>query len=1492
METSSYTHDTNKMSYISSIGFRIYGGEEIKRQSVFTKNPDGITVADLYQEMEPKKFGLIDPALGTTDSNAVCTTCKLKSSECPGHFAHIRLVEPVFDIGYLDYVQKILSCICLKCSEPLFDIRNKEVVGTLLNAKLGSVRFNLARSLIKNVTSCKLCGTAVPKIKVEIKKQTNEIKIIAINKLSSDTEDKNKKIITNLSAKKCQEIFTALSDDTCLLLGLDPNKSHPKWMIIDNLPVPPVPVRPTSKGDFIAAASREDQLTHKLADIIKYNNRLRKIKESASSGDKNMGFLDEHYTLMQYHVATYENNESSRLQTATQHNMKVISLVSRLSGKEGRIRGNLEGKRVDYSGRTVITPDPTLDINQIGIPLKVAMNLTFPESVTEGNIEYLTTLVRNGREKYPGANYVFPGSRLLNPKDSDRGKTISPIDLKYQKDKIILKVGDIVERHLIDGDILLCNRQPTLHKVSMMGHSAKIIKNPDLISFRLPLAVCEAYNADFDGDEMNIFPPQSPQTKIELEELTDVKRQIISSASSMPIIGVRQDGVFGMYNLTKDQMIDRKSAMNILISANIDDYSKFQNKEHYSGLEIASVFLPQKINKEWKTCKIENGVFKQGYIIGDMIGVKNPDTITQIVWDEYGVDEAKKLLDNLQRVANNYNIYSGFTVNFDDVVPKKEIYDKVMTIINTKKLKIAHVISEYENHPDMYDKKLFESIIYSEMNSILGDVSKVLINNVDSKNGLGVMINSKAKGGETNLGQMSGCIGLQSFEGTALMPKRVNGRTLPYYFQNDDNAEARGFIEKSFLKGQNYKNFFFHNFTSREGLINAAVRTADTGYIQRKFIKTMEDILVAYDGTIRNDKNEIIQYVYGSTGADPSRQYGHYISLLEKSNEDVNKIYKFTADELKQYNDFDENKNQQMIKDIIGLRDIGRNGKIRSILDAKIFDTSIGIPVNLNRIINNAKKSTEKGGKLTPTYVLERIEYILDKTVLIPMKDHERNNKKSIKKNDEMISKTGLHIAIAALLYPRRCIIEYKLNKSQFDKIVDEIIENYNKNIIEPGEMIGILASQSITEPLTQMTLKSFHHSGIGSKSVANLGVPRIRELISVSNKQKTPIMEISLDKKYRNDKNMANKIASQLRYTTINDIVTKIDVYYDPQPYEKGGFMDVDHIYDSYYDANKKCNAKANEFQWMVRMKINREKMLEYEITMIDIKSKFCHLWNRRDIELNNVKRTGKNILNKITRCALFSNNDNDKNPMLHLRFDMNPFDVSILDEFITLILEKFKLKGINGISKAAVEEEQMITFDEQTGEKKNGKQYIIYTDGVNCDEIKKIKNIDHYWTQFNDINAIYEAFGIEAVRTILVKEYTTVFQTAGSKVIYQHIATLCDLMTHSGAISSIDRHGMSKSSAGPLTRASFEQSTEQFLSAAVFGEVDPMNSVSARIITGAVIKGGTGLCDIEMDDKIIDNSEYNEEFEDISKTYVDISGDNLIKDMMGKETKGFIPE
>ena len=508
MSTDVYVHD-NKIMPIDRIEFGVLGNKEVEEMSVI-KEAHGISKPESYNNFEPVIGGLVDKRLGVTDSHLRCATCGHKAIKCPGHFGHIELAEPIYHIGYIPYIKKILSCICIKCSK-LLVYKNEFEIETMLKNRSGKARFAEIRNLVKSVSYCQQvnygCGAPVPKIKVEIKKSTSAINIIAETNLSSLSADENtgeifdgkKKIRQIITPEMCYNILKNISDIDCEIMGLDSKNTRPEMMILKIFPVPPIQVRPSAKADFLASATFEDDLTFKLAEIINANLRIRKQKEKEGTDGKHSIYGTDTLYLLQYHGATFFDNDSVSLLKSEQRNGHPIKSVSaRLTTKEGRIRGNLMGKRVDFSSRTVIGPDPNLDINELGVPLKIAMNLTFPEVVTPQNIDRLTELVRNGRDTYPGANFVFPISSFTTDK-----KYI--IDLRYRKGNVVLRFGDVVERHIVNGDMVLFNRQPSLHKLSMMAHKIRVINDINLSTFKLNLAVTPPYNADFDGDEIECW---------------------------------------------------------------------------------------------------------------------------------------------------------------------------------------------------------------------------------------------------------------------------------------------------------------------------------------------------------------------------------------------------------------------------------------------------------------------------------------------------------------------------------------------------------------------------------------------------------------------------------------------------------------------------------------------------------------------------------------------------------------------------------------------------------------------------------------------------------------------------------------------------------------------------------------------------------------------------------------------------------------------------
>ena len=1480
---------------ISSIDFAIFTNEEVYDLSALKSSGDkgGIIHAELYDKSEPKMGGLNDLHLGTNRNDLDCATCGLDTKNCPGHFGHMYLANYVYHPKFFLYTKKILSCICIRCSRLLINRKYDDLM-EMLKEFTGKNRLNKIKKIIESVKYCseEYAGCGTPVVQITERKQVNSglVNLYAISSATgpkSESEAEIKKDIELLLTPTIiYNMFSNIPDEHCKILGL---RQRPEKMIIKILPVPPTQIRPTTKADFGGSNNMEDDLTIKLNEIFKSNLRIIETKEKEKSNIDS--YTSDYRMLLQYNVDTYIDNESKKIPKSLQKDRVLKSISTRLKGKEGRIRNNLMGKRVNFSARTVITPDPTLSINEVGCPIKIAMDLTFPEIVTPYNIVHLQKLVKNGRYIYPGANFV----KLRNDNNF--------VDLRFIKETIKLNFGDIVERHLVNGDWVLLNRQPTLQKQSMMAHKLKVINNPNLKTFRLSIAVVKPYNADFDGDEMNIFIGLSIQTTMELEEIADVKKQIITPNISKVIIGLAQDGLLGAYELTSPMtVIGWKESMNLITYTSFNKFKTFEKNRTYKGTELFSMMLPKDINIYKNNLVIENSIMKSGQLRGEFLAPKKANAIHQIIWDKHGENETKNYIDDLQRLTNNYIMYRGFTVGIYDINTSKEAKTEINTIISTKELEVCHQITEIENNPQLMDEELFEKSILSNLNIIRDNVSKYIGSKMTPLNNFKIMMESDAKGDLMNSGQIAGSVGLQVMEGV-LVQKKINKRSSIYSVQNDDRAESRGLIRNSFVNGLTFLEMYYHCMTSRYGLIEGAVKTAESGYIQRKLTKFMEDGIIKYDNTLRSASNMIIQFIYGDSGTDATRQYPYVFKMMDLGNREMALKYSIKEEDFKKYKT-NAKENEIYLKKILEMRDSLRSNRRKALLDYKIFDAEFQMPLNMTRIISDAVHNESlKTGEidLDVPYILESLEKILNNkyTKLVCMESKDQNNPKSIKYQDEQTAKTTFKYSLHDSLAPAKCIYEYKFNKLQFDSIIEDIVSSFNKNLAEAGEMVGVVAAQSLGEPTTQMTLKAFHTAGIVAISNTTQGVQRIKELLSASQNIKTPGMLIVLVKDYQKNKEIANKIAAHIKYTTIKHLRKSITVYYDPEPKGENNIMEKDNIKNAYYTKTSPsgCQSDITHVPWVIRIEFDKEKMLEKTVTLLDIKSKFCNSWEKRNIDIKTIKKDEKVIIPKITQIAVLSNTDNDDTPIIHIRFDMIEYSISFINEFIDTIIDKFILKGIQKISNIdAVVEERQVTFDNENQENQVNNQWVIYTAGVNNNDIRYIKGVDIYNTMSNDVYSNYITFGIEAARASLINEITQAYERSGQKVNYQHIITLADYMTCFGYISPIDRHGMNKSDIDPLSRSSFENTIEHLTTAAVFNERDNMTGISAKIMAGQVIRGGTGLCDLILDTELLQKSEYTEDIgQKFKPTYIPIQQSSInehFAETNEEESEIFMPE
>ena len=1507
LNTKYYTEDINS---IERIDFSILTNDDVKKYSAVKKDPFGINVADSYDNYEPKKGGLVDLRLGSCDIYLNCTTCGLNSLECPGHFGHTELASPVFHFGFMNHLKTVLQCVCLQCVNLLVD-KDKEIIDRLSTRK-EKHRLKELREITKNINFCHHCGWPVPSITKELKENSasarilieREVGAVIVDEKTGEASESKKKIKEYMSAQKIYNILRNISETDCFLLGFNPKVSRPEDLICIRFPIPPVNIRPTAKIDFMASSTMEDSLTLKIADIIAHNNRIRNQNDKAMMGSDLTSYNQDIYTLLQYHVITYFDNESVSLPKSEfkASGKPTKSISERIKGKTGRVRSNLMGKRVDFSARSVITSDPYIGIDEVGVPKRVAMDLTIPEEVTPHNIKHLTKLVKNGKEKYPGANYVHRTNYF-------DGKPINQrIDLKYRKKDIKLVYGDVVDRHIVNGDYVLFNRQPTLHKPSMMGHKVHVLNRDDTDTFRVNVSVCGPYNADFDGDEMNIHLAQSIQARNELDRIANVKYNIISAKDSNPIIGCVQDSIMGAYVLTKvlnnaNEKIDYHTACNILCGTTSKNKFTAKKGKDMTGREMFSYIIPKGINSIKRNDKgdikfqIKDGELLKGVLDKSSLSTK-ANSIIHFIWDKLGPELTRDFIDDSQRFILEFLLLNGLTIGFKDCIVGRDLTKKFFDIAKNKLLESKYYITKMENDSNDISLDIIEASIAGELNNVRYTIGSELLKHLDDENNFYKSLKSGSKAKPDNLFQIMGIWGQNNIMG-GRMKKTIQDRTLPYFHRNDDTPEARGFIFNNFVTGLSSHEFFFHTASGREGLIATAIKTAETGYIQRRLVKALEDMSVRYDGTVRNANDLIVQYVYGENGINQLTQTAVKLNIVNYNNQEIKTKLAFNDKQVKELSKTLKNKNiekfnKEFINKMISFRDELRKIQRISALNYKTLTDIYMIPVNLNRLTDDFIQDKLDKHDLNPEYIVEQIESMINnfnnKLIIYTKEDSK------IFKKDETNFKFLFKISLYEYLAPVKCIYEYKLNKEQFDNLISEVENSYIKSIVEPGEMVGVIAAQSIGEPTSQMNLDSKHSAGKGGDTTGALsGVPRIKEILGYSKNMKTPQMTIYFNKDIYEDRPKINRIASYFKHLTINELIDSAEILYQVDSGPNNDFdktIESDNMINPFYINNMKVDIKNMPF--VFRFKMNLEKMMDKETTLLDIKTKFISYWYNSMSSKKTMKKVEKEIFTRINRMAIIGSSDSNKEQIIHVRFSMSSFDYTILTDFLKLVLNVIPLKGVSKIDATGINVERNVLFDKD-GNENIIKENVVITNGINIEDFKNFKGVDNTRMRCNDIKTIYRMYGVEAARNMILFELNSTFNEGGSNgVNFNHISLLVDFMTHTGDITSIDRHGLSKLDIDPMSKASFEKTMEHFVNAAIFNESDKLSSVSSKIIVGQVIPGGTGAFSLKMDTEKLVNSEYTTDENGGRSEFMTIESEPLLTDILKygiNETNFFIP-
>lgn len=1443
-------------SKILGIQFSILSPEEIRNGSVAE-----ITSRDTYVNNKPVINGLFDPRMGVLEPGFICPTDGLDYMQTPGYFGHIELARPLFYIQYLTTTIKILRCVCVKCSKLLI---SKEKYKHALNMS-SEERWHFIFALASKVKRCGEdttdgCGCKQPN---KIKKEGLATLIAEWENIDGISSENSGTLTMNMTPEIVLKNFRRISDEDVSFMGFSPILSRPDWMICQVLAVPPPAVRPSVKHD--SQQRSEDDLSHIIVNIIKANKTLQdKIQSNASAH-----IINDWTTFLQYYVATLVDNKIPGVASVAQRSGRPLKAIKeRLNGKGGRVRGNLMGKRVDFSARSVITPDPNLSIKELGIPLKIAKNITCPVQVNSLNKSFLEKLVQNGPD-------VHPGAKILEKKNGDN------ISLRYvDRDSIKLEIGDVVHRHMMDGDPVLFNRQPTLHRMSMMCHIARIMPIGD--TFRMNVGDTKPYNADFDGDEMNLHMPQDIESASELRNLAAVPWQIISPANNKSIVGIFQDSLLGAYRFTRpDIKFSPRDAMNLLMAYDRVDVSKLNTKE-VTNFEIMSQILPPlsikykskrfKDDDDYKTSnnvlEIQNGKYIRGQMEKGILGDGTKGLIHRIC-NDFGNMKSAAFIDDLQNIVTEYMKTSAYSVGISDLIADSKTNEKITSVITQKKKEVKTIIDEthlgiFENKTGKTNEQEFETQVNNILNRASNDAGKIGRESLSSDNRFVIMVNAGSKGSDLNISQMISCLGQQNVDGKRI-PYGFEDRTLPHFVKFDDSPAARGFVENSFISGLTPEELFFHAMGGRVGLIDTAVKTSQTGYIQRRLIKGLEDLKIEYDMTVRNNKRKIIQFTYGDDGFDTVRVENQILPVVQMSLEEIYAHYQMPSDDLKDAvytTSYTKaalrrlktqrkslvNRCKELIEFVIKTRE-GIASKVFSNKDNKV----VNLPVAFSYIINNVQgQHFINANSMVDITPLEAFDII----------DEGFKQIESL----YYIKPTELFKTLYYYyMNPKDLLMVKRFNKNSLIDLVSQIVSSYKKAIVAPGEMVGMIAAQSIGEPTTQMTLNTFHFAGVASKSNVTRGVPRIEEILSLSENPKNPSCTVHLfPDEERNQENSQN-IMVQLEHTKLREVVESIQICFDPDDFNTLIDEDVNTMeqYKEFENLIDNCLGEEKEdtekSKWIIRMKLNIEEMLDRNISTDDIHFAIKNAYNN-DVSCVYSDYNADKLIFRIRLNNIISSKKKSTNKQQSL--DQQD-EIYMLKNFQDQLLDNLILRGVKNINKV-VPRKITDSLVKEDGSYVKTETWVVDTVGTNLLDLLGLDYIDVNRTYTNDIQEIYNVLGIEAARQAIFNEISEVIEFDSTYINYHHLSLLCDRMTCNSTMVSIFRHGINSDNIGPVAKASFEETPEMFLKAARHAEIDPMRGVSANVMCGQEGYFGTSAFQVVLDiDKItqIQPQEWNEE-------------------------------
>ena len=849
-------------------------------------------------------------------------------------------------------------------------------------------------------------------------------------------------------------------------------------------------------------------------------------------------------------------------------------------------------------------------------------------------------------------------------------------------------------------------------------------------------------------------------------------------------------------------------------------------------------------NGEYLRGQIDKGIFAGGGLI-------------QKCCNDFGNLAAAAFIDDLQNIVTEYMKNTAFSVGISDLITNQATNDTIVKIVTEKKNAVKNLIDQiqigvFENNSGKTNEQEFETQVDNILKKATAETGKECLKNLQKDNRFVVMSQSGSKGSDLNITFMAACLGQQNIDGKRI-PYGFEHRTLPHYTKYDDTAIARGFVESSYINGLTPQELFFHAMGGRVGLIDTAVKTSSTGYIQRRLIKGLEDLMVGYDMTIRTSKNKVVQFSYGDDNIDTIKVENQELKLTTMSIQDIYAHYNTPQDDLstkqmslmfmkpaltrfkkqmseltvkcKFYTEFMIVKRNEIVKCVFGNK------------DEKIVRAPVGFAHLIGNVVGQQNLDATSLVDITPLEAFELIEFYygqLEKLYYVA---------------PTQLFKTLYYFYLS----PKDLLFVKRFNRVALTILLENITLSYKRAVVAPGEMVGMIAAQSIGEPTTQMTLNTFHFAGVSSKSNVTRGVPRIEEILSLSSEPKNPLLTVYLKPEDETDRAKAQSIMYMLEHTNMREVVQSVDLCFDPD--ELSTLIEEDQTtmeqYKRVEDILKECaeDDTADETvksKWVIRMEMDAEVMLEKNITMDDIHFTLNHSFGN-EISCIYSDYNASKLVFRIRMNEVLSTSRNGQKKTKVSSLDQSD-QIYVLKNFQEQMLDNVVLRGIKGIEKVVLRKIKDNVV-ETAGAFKQQEIWVLDGIGTNMLDVLALDYIDNTRTYSNHIIEIFNILGIEAARQAIYNELVEVLEFDSAYINFHHLSLLCDRMTYTYKLISIFRHGINNDNIGPIAKASFEETPKIFLDAAQHADLDIMRGISANVMCGQEGFYGTSAFQVILD-------------------------------------------